>query len=513
MDSNLILLSLGLALTAWVLARGLHRAHRLPLPGEPAYAAVTADHSARAAGFLAVVFALKVLPLLAPALGLLRRDFLFPLWALWQRGDGVWWLLPVFAVGLGLAAFAFRPGRRRLTPAVFALLTMTSAALLWLSLSLTNGGWPEGLVEPMLRGADYYVDVERFSSPADIWHHYVARQESLSLHGRTHPPGALTLLWVLDWLAGGRAGGVSLAVVLLSALGLLPMLAWARCFLPERGARAAALLWVLTPAVALYGATSMDMIFALPLMTAGAFFAMALTRAVPATSRPWLLPAVTAGLFLAMGFLFTFSAAVLAATWMATALLAPRQIRRHALAILITAGTSCIIALALVMASTGLDLVACLQVAISLDAAEAPATLSLRYYFLTRLMGVMDFLILAGVALSPVWLRALWRGWTAETSAGPEIPPDHESSNDAVLLALGRGMALAVCIFLALGAYKIGETGRIFLFLMPFMILPAARSLAATGRATATGLWLFTITALWHLGQTALMEWFLDTRW
>ena len=513
MDADLILLSLGLALTAWVLARGLHRAHRLPLPGEPAYGAVAADHAAGAAGFLALLFALKVLPLLTPAMGLLRRDFLFPLWALWRRGDGVWWLLPVFAVGLALAALAARPGSRRLSPGVFAALTMAGAALLWLSLSLTNGGWPQGLIEPMLRGADYYVDVERFTSPADIWRHYVARQGSLSLHGRTHPPGALTLLWILDQAAGGRVGGVSLAVVLLSTTGLLPMFAWARCFLAERGARAATILWVLTPAIALYGATSMDMIFSVPLMTAGAFFAVALTGEAPAPRRPWLLPAGAAGLFLALGFLFTFSAAVLAATWMATVLLVPRQIRRHATAVLSIAGATCLLVLVLVMAFTGLDLVASLRLAMSLDAAEAPATLSLRYYLLTRLMGILDLLALAGIALSPLWLRVVWRGWAAGTPPGPEKPPPGGPRNDAILLALGRGMALAVCLFLALGAYKIGETGRIFVFLLPLMILPAARGMTTSGRATATGLWLFTLTALWHLGQTALMEWFLDTRW
>jgi len=425
MDANLILLSLGLALTAWVLARGLHRARRLHRPGEPAYAAVAADQSARAMGFLALLFALKVLPLLAPAMGLLRRDFLFPL--LGPVAAGRWRLVAAPGAGTG--------------------------------------------------------------------------------------PGARILLWILDRATGGRAGPVSLAVVLLSTLGLLPMLAWARCFLPERGARAAAILWVMTPAVALYGATSMDMIFAVPLMAAGALFAMALTREAAGARRPWLLPAGAAGLFLAMGFLFTFSAGVLAATWMATVLLVPRQIRRHALAVLITAGAACILALVLVMTLTGLDLVACLRMAMSLDAAEAPATLSLRYYLLTRLMGCMDLLILAGVALSPVWLRVLWRGWAADTPAGMEPPTTRETRNDAILLALGRGMALAICLFLALGTYKIGETGRILLFLLPLMILPAARSLLATGRASATGLWLFSLTALWHLGQTALMEWFLDTRW
>ncbi|GEM_PF-4646734 len=201
MDANLILLSLGLALTAWVLARGLHRARRLHRPGEPAYAAVAADQSARAMGFLALLFALKVLPLLAPAMGLLRRDFLFPL--LGPVAAGRWRLVAAPGAGTG--------------------------------------------------------------------------------------PGARILLWILDRATGGRAGPVSLAVVLLSTLGLLPMLAWARCFLPERGARAAAILWVMTPAVALYGATSMDMIFAVPLMAAGALFAMALTREAAGARRPLAL--------------------------------------------------------------------------------------------------------------------------------------------------------------------------------------------------------------------------------
>jgi len=218
-----------------------------------------------------------------------------------------------------------------------------------------------------------------------------------------------------------------------------------------------------------------------------------------------LLPAAGAGLFLAMGFLFTFSAAVLAMAFVLGTLLLPASRRREGLVILAMTGITCLVLLAVVPLLTGFNPLACLQTALALDGAEAPAFLSVRYYLLTRLMGILDFLVLSGIALAPLWLVLVGGRWRPADKSGP--------TSDAVLLALARGAALAVALFLALGAYKIGETGRIFLFLLPFVIIPVVRGMSLRYRQAPALGWALGVMALWHLGQTLLMEWFLDTRW
>jgi len=65
---------------------------------------------------------------------------------------------------------------------------------------------------------------------------------------------------------------VCFAVVLIGALGLIPLRFWTRRLLTEPESRAACLLWVFTPAVTLYGATCMDMVFGLVLGSAIATF-------------------------------------------------------------------------------------------------------------------------------------------------------------------------------------------------------------------------------------------------
>jgi hypothetical protein len=70
--------------------------------------------------------------------------------------------------------------------------------------------------------------VGAFSSFGEIWRGYTLAQPGLSIHGRTHPPGAVSLLWALGRAAGGRLPLVCFAVVLIGALGLLPLRFWTR---------------------------------------------------------------------------------------------------------------------------------------------------------------------------------------------------------------------------------------------------------------------------------------------
>ncbi|HVQ35231.1 MAG TPA: glycosyltransferase family 39 protein [Candidatus Bathyarchaeia archaeon] len=409
---------------------------------------------AAALAFSAAVVALKLLVALYPTQGLLRSD-LYPLWMRWERGGAGAWLIAAAAVP---ALLAIPRVRRAPLPVLIPLV-----AGVWIAFASSNGGLPAGLTAPFERDEDYIHDVGKIT--LSTW---VDRQPDLSLHARTHPPGAVLLMSAL----GGSPLPVALGMILLSALTILPLHAWARESLDETGARYAVLLWTSIPATLLYGATCMDMVFALPLVTAG-----------------WLLlgkrgettaGAIAGGVALAIGAMFTFSAAVLAIA-VGISAIGTRKLRGPAIA-----AATCIAVLLLTRLTTGFDWLASMRLAAKLDAAEWPAWSSLGYYLVTRLMGILDFLILAGVALAPFWIGSL-RG----------------SSRAGIA---SRSVALAALLVLIFGAYKIGETGRILVFLYPIVVLRVVEWLDGDDGAILG-------TALLGFAQALLFEAVLDTRW
>lgn len=455
-----------------------------------------------AAAFGAALFALKLLPLFLPEEGFLRSDGLYPLWARWQSSETPGWIAP--ALLCGIPCVAALVGRVSLRPLAFAL-----APALWIGLALTHGG-ADGVTEPFRRDADYQADVARFRSLEEIWRTYEERQPTLSLHGRTHPPGAVTVLWVLHRLTGGDLLAACLAVVLLSAAGLLPVYALARAFMDRAGAEAATLLWITTPAVALYGATCMDMVFAVPLVASAAAFAWGVRgpSGALASAAGW---GVLSGTALAVGSLFTFSSAVLAVTLVLTAALVTRRQPRERVRLTVLLGTTGVTCLALLLAlrPLGFDWFACLETARRVDVAQNPAGLSPSYWVLTRLMGVLDVLLLAGPAAAMLWLGGLRR----RAFARSETPQEDSVVPRLVGVALSRAAAVAVLAFLLLGVYKIGETGRILLFLLPLVPLLAVARLQRAWPTLHTWQRGVAVLVALNLVQVAAFELLLDTRW
>jgi hypothetical protein len=139
----------------------------------------------------------------------------------------------------------------------------------------------------------------------------------------------------------------------------------------------------------------------------------------------------------------------------------------------------------------GFDAWACLRRAMAIDARQAPAFASAGYWAMTRLMGAMDFVVMSGFAAGALWLRELC-----------------SRRDDPDVAAWSRISALACLAVLAAGVYKIGETGRIWLFLVPLVVLTAARVTAPRERGSGVE----TIIVL-QAAQAFLFEYFLDTRW
>jgi hypothetical protein len=269
----------------------------------------------------------------------------------------------------------------------------------------------------------------------------------LPLHATTHPPGAPMLLWLLWRLTGRSALAVALAVVAIGAIGVLPAYAIARGAYDEPVARRAAVLFACSPAVLVYSATSMDVVF----MTAVAVPLAAVVRAPK--SFAW---SVATGLLAAAALGLTWAALVVAPVGLGVGLLAVSSgepLRRVA-ARGVSAIASFLGGVLIVRAATGIDLAASYRVAVDRQVHYATYDRSYAYWILGN---VVALLISAGVAQTALLITETGRRWRARR-------PGLES-------VLWCTLALSSL----LGVFK-GETDHNWLFFVPVLVAAAAAS-------------------------------------
>jgi hypothetical protein len=282
---------------------------------------------------------------------------------------------------------------------------------------------------------------------------------SLPVHAAGHPPGLLLVLHVLGIDSPGGMAALCIGVGALS--GPLTYLL-ARQVLDERRARVATLLLALAPGALLFGATSADAVY----LTLG------LLAAWPLATRSWTARAAGA-VILAAGSLFAWSLPAVGA-WAAIVTLR-RDGLRDALALSALCGATLLVFYALLHAATGFDPIGALR---STEDVYRAGIASVRPYWFWLLGSPVAFLVVLGVPLS--WLA---------------------------LRALARGEALAVAIFgvIAVAAvlgFTKAETERIWLFLAPFVCLAAAQETVPLRPALAA-----------LAAQALLYEFAFDTVW
>ena len=344
--------------------------------------------------------------------------------------------LLVLSIACFAGAVAVAPRLLSLRAPVFAAAAFALTLVLRLVLAAGSGGtaqWSHVFTETSFEGPNEYLPalgaldfgagffVDRFAELVP----------SLPVHAAGHPPGLLLLLHFLGIDSPGAMAALCIGVGALSA-PLAYLLA--RQVLDEPRARVAALLLAMAPGALLFGATSADAVY----LTLG------LLAAWPLASRSWT--ARTGGaVALAAGSFFAWS--LLAVGAWAAVLTLRRQGPRQALALSALCGAALVVFHALLHAATGFDPIGTLR---STEEVYRAGIASTRPYWFWLFGSPVAFLVVLGVPLSWLALRALARGETAAVAIFTVI------------------MAAAV-----LGFTK-AETERIWLFLAPFVCLAAA---------------------------------------
>ncbi len=346
-------------------------------------------------------------------------------------------------------------------------------------------GWHGGFVQPIsgtpgLPAIQYYDDALKITDPLTFLADFTSVQTRLLDHARTHPPGAVLAVYALQ-RALGRPELISIAI---GGLYVIASTIFLRGVFQLDGShdlssRQTTLLFLLLPAVQIYGLASVDALVAAAV--AGCVYSLLRRRTALAIAG--MSASLIAASFLSFAALFL--PPVLAATeWRGR-----RSMKRSTITLFITAAVYVAI-----WQASGFSYLTCLSAAARLENPEGfrlfsePAS-----YVFTRLECVAEILVFAG----PFALVYAGRGLTALRS----LSPIHHTLFASAIVTL-------LAMF-ASGAFHTGETARACLFIYPFLFLPIAASsrnapLATDERRRFAGV-LF--------GQTVMMQLLGDYFW
>jgi methylthioxylose transferase len=378
------------------------------------------------------------------------------------------WALPAALVLAAALYAALRLHRADVAvgPAWFAAATFGLTLATRLALNVFRGG-PGALDQVFVVGRKGEGRSEFLPGLAFVEHgvgHFLsdfpAITAKLPIQAQGHPPG---LLLAIHYLGLDTAAGLAALTIVVGALATPLLYLLGRELASESEARAAALLFVFVPTSLLYGATSADALFA----TLGVLAAVGLLARRPAHR---VLGAA------ALGFAAFFSYALLAVgAWSALV-----RWRRDGIGAALRLAAVCAAVLIVLFVAldlvTGFDLIAAIR---ATDSRYREGIARLRPYAFWFFGSPAAFILMLG----PI-------AWFAARSL---------AAKEATAVALALVIAISV-----IAGYTKAETERIWLFLVPFACLAAARALPARR---------FAAVLLGATAQAVLIEVFLFTKW
>jgi methylthioxylose transferase len=388
-----------------------------------------------------------------------------PLFVVFDPVLSGWEVLALAALAASLLA-ALRLRRAEVGPAGLGLSLFALTLFTRLALNLARSGphgWYE-VFEVRATGEGRHEYLPALSELGDGVGSFLDRFDALvptlPVHPAGHPPG---LVLTLHALGIDSAQGAAALVILAGALATPVLYALARNLFDEATARTAALLFVFVPTSLLYGATSADALFA----------TFAVLAAAALLSRRRALVGAGAAILAVASF---YSYALLAAGAWAVLVRWRREGIGDALRVAVLCAAAVLAFYLALNAATGFDVIAAIK-ATNLRYQEGIANVRPYVFYLFGSPAAFVFM------LGPV-------AWFAARS-----------------LAVGEATAVAlaaVIVVAVVGGYTKAETERIWLFLVPFACLAAARGLRGTSLAPV-------LVAL--AAQAFAIQILIDTRW
>lgn len=321
--------------------------------------------------------------------------------------------------------------------------------------------------------------------------------DRLSFHSATHPPGGVLFLWLASVPFGHALWSAVVATVAFSGLALLPLFLLARRLYGEPAARRALALYLMAPNVVLFTTTSMDGPFSVfPITSLWLFY----EATAPGRPRPLAL-GIALGAAMALAAFMTYASCLLGLFFGIAAALSLWRDRARAwrMVAALAAALSTFVALfAALQHATGFRPITALRFSIARDEeGMGSGHESLERVLQIGVCNLLAFLLASGIPLTVLWLRELRQGLAAGV-------PDAR----AVFVAASA----ATLLLAAFSTLFTAEVERIWLFLVPLLIVPAANRLHEWRESCGSDLPFFGVAGL-LAAQTLGFEVFLNTRW
>ena len=393
----------------------------------------------------------------APIGGMMPGGFsdIWPLWGQIVIPTLGGFLLGILAVSVVTLTIWYVYEKREKIPRWFFVALFGFAVIV-----LTNlfQGWTTGIYEPIGGASEIFQDAININNVIQFISNFVILQPSLSLHAQTQPPGAVLTIYFLYQIFGSAD---------LIALGLAAIATFASAFfldmifssrLDNDSARYGVLLFLLLPAVQVYYLANLYAIVA-TLMFGSIYFYQHQNQYISVIGSTLLifLGTFTSFLFVYIGiFLLIYEISrtgnpmkVGLVDWIKSF---AKNASRLMIIVLLVGAIYSILYLVL-----GFNY---LNAFLFASALENPGGFMLFSnpvnYIVTRFEDALDIAIFFG----PVLLYLCWKGIK------------HIKENDVENYKFTLSAFVALFILFLTGAPKKGETARICMFFLPFMLIP-----------------------------------------
>jgi hypothetical protein len=392
-----------------------------------------------------------------------------PVYALFSPKINFLWAIPLilglFFLWLGLYQRFFQ-----ISAAKFLTILILFFIVFSISIALTRDG-AYGLYETFMHSKlDYHGDARKITNVGDFLKNYSELAPTLSQHGTIHPPGYALLHYLFIKLFGDNLLFLALSIIFLGALTIIPIYFLARKFDAEN-ARIATMLCVFAPAYVIFTATCVDIVFFL--VVSLLFLSIFYSRNYWGWAR--------SGAILALAIMFHFMSPLFGIIAVAYSYLKNRNFKKTALEMLIF-GSMPIFIFLLMRITVGYDIIKNFFVALKLSDLQfiklgvKTNYASPGYYVLYQLMSIIPFLIYLSWPVILNYIKEI-RGRAHAILSDPQ----------KILVVLGW-VFLPVLLFAGI---FMAETERLWIFLVPFFVLPAAKKIMSDEDRSAVFVLLF----------------------
>ena len=375
------------------------------------------------------------------------------------------------------------------------------------------------LFEPYTRsGQEYYADVPFIDEMGlEVFLRDFSKPElfyQLSGHTRTHPPGGVVFLWFVSKSFGYNLVSASLVSILFTALTIIPIYKLAERLYDKKVACNALLLFLITPNFVMFTTTSMDGPFSVfPILSLFLFYEARERETTPTIPLDVFRPySLLTGISLALGTFMTYSTVVIGVFLCVIPLLERKRFVQY-LKMLAFAAIGFVGFYLVLFILTGFQPFEALWASIKKDErGMGTGYESIDRYLHLSFANLFAFLIGVGIPITTIWLRQLVKSvkeWKQNCVLTGNANTEERSpwllrTEKSNTFNIGFLMTL---LFFTFSTLFTMEVERIWIFMVPFFVIPVAKYLTECPRSDffrVSGMLVF---------QLILMEVLLNTFW